>query len=348
MAINVWNEIKKPFDTGYNFLKGIWDDFTGVSADKANVESTNAANAQNIEATNQANKEIQDSINKSNIEQQNLANQTNLNIANQTNKMNYDVAMQNLGFQRELQEYNKALQQQMFEREDTSYQRTARDMLAAGLNPLSMQGTNGSGEAIALSPLNNSFQAQQASPMAAAQSQAVKMQAAQFQAFQSPNRLNDFVNLVSSVIGNVEQLRTGKLQRDSLQQQMDINKVNSLLSHIEKGIYLNDDGKVNIDDDLYDTWLNDIKETYRNKQKQREHEEREWKHQEETGKFETDTDFEKILTAVSDWLIHGRAESYWKKLTEKYPLLNVFNEFARSLFSEPKIEVHSLSRDGHL
>lgn len=75
-----------------------------------------------------------------------------------TNVVNKEVADQNLGFQRENLDYQKALQREMFEREDTAYQRTANDMRMAGLNPLSMQGTNGAGEAIATEPLNNSQQ----------------------------------------------------------------------------------------------------------------------------------------------------------------------------------------------
>lgn len=55
----------------------------------------------------------------------------------------------NLEFQRENLDYQKAIQQEIFNREDTSYQRTVNDMRLAGLNPVSMQGTNGSGEAIA-------------------------------------------------------------------------------------------------------------------------------------------------------------------------------------------------------
>lgn len=77
-----------------------------------------------------------------------------------TNRLNWEVAQQNLQFQRENLDYQKALQQQIFDREDTAYQRTVEDMRNAGLNPLSMNGTNGSGEAIATEPLNNNFQAQ--------------------------------------------------------------------------------------------------------------------------------------------------------------------------------------------
>lgn len=49
-----------------------------------------------------------------------------------------------------MQRYNEALQQQIFAREDTAYQRTAKDMRAAGLSPLTMNGTNSAGEAIAM------------------------------------------------------------------------------------------------------------------------------------------------------------------------------------------------------
>lgn len=62
------------------------------------------------------------------------------------------AANKNLEFQRENLDYQKALQQKIFEREDNSYQRTIADMRMAGLNPLTMQGVNGSGEAIATSP----------------------------------------------------------------------------------------------------------------------------------------------------------------------------------------------------
>lgn len=75
----------------------------------------------------------------------------------ETNDVNKDIADQNLQFQRENLDYEKALQKQIFEREDTAYQRTVNDMRLAGMNPLSMQGTNGAGEAIQTEPLNNGY-----------------------------------------------------------------------------------------------------------------------------------------------------------------------------------------------
>lgn len=50
----------------------------------------------------------------------------------------------------EQQDYMKALQEKIFQREDTAYQRTAADMRNAGLNPLSMQGTDNAGSAVSL------------------------------------------------------------------------------------------------------------------------------------------------------------------------------------------------------
>ena len=76
--------------------------------------------------------------------------------ANDTNK---EIADENLDFQREKFDYEKGLQQELFDREDTSYQRTVNDMRLAGLNPLNMQNTNGSGEAIATTGLHNDYTA---------------------------------------------------------------------------------------------------------------------------------------------------------------------------------------------
>lgn len=87
-------------------------------------------------------------------------NAANAASVQQANETNYKIAQENLGFQRELFDYNKLLQQRIFDREDSAYQRTVADMRKAGLSPLMMNGTNGAGEAIAQTALNNGYQAQ--------------------------------------------------------------------------------------------------------------------------------------------------------------------------------------------
>ena len=123
----------------------------GAGASLINTKSTNEANERNVDATNEAN-----------IRMNRETNAANYKMVQETNALNRDIANQNLAFQQAQQDYEKALQQQIFEREDSSYQRTVNDMRSAGLNPLTMNGTNGSGEAIALTPMNNSFQSQTA------------------------------------------------------------------------------------------------------------------------------------------------------------------------------------------
>lgn len=76
-------------------------------------------------------------------------NYINEQIAQQNLEFQREALEKNLAFQRENLDYNKALNQQIMDREDTSYQRTANDMRAAGLNPLTMNGTNGSGGSVA-------------------------------------------------------------------------------------------------------------------------------------------------------------------------------------------------------
>lgn len=82
----------------------------------------------------------------------------NVAISQEQNRINKEIAEKNLAFQKENFDYQKALQEEIFNREDTSYQRTVEDMRNAGLNPMAMNGTNGTGEAIATTPMENTFQ----------------------------------------------------------------------------------------------------------------------------------------------------------------------------------------------
>ena len=59
-----------------------------------------------------------------------------------------NIANRNAQLQQEVFDFQKAQQEKAYEREDTSYQRTVQDMRAAGLSPLMMSGTDGSGSMI--------------------------------------------------------------------------------------------------------------------------------------------------------------------------------------------------------
>ena len=74
-----------------------------------------------------------------------------------TNIVNKQIADENLAFQQENLDYQKALQETIFNREDTSYQRTVNDMIKAGLNPLTMNGQNDTGEVIPTEAKHNDF-----------------------------------------------------------------------------------------------------------------------------------------------------------------------------------------------
>lgn len=93
------------------------------------------------------------------LKQQDKANQANASAVQAQNTSNEAIASQNLGFQRENLDYLKALQQKIFDREDSSYSRTVADMRAAGLNPLTMSGTNQAGSVVPTNALNNNYQA---------------------------------------------------------------------------------------------------------------------------------------------------------------------------------------------
>lgn len=138
-------------------------------------------------------------------------NDMNYKIAQETNETNKYIAEQNLSLQKEWNEYQRALQQELFEREDTAYQRTANDMMAAGLNPLSMQGTNGAGQIVSTSAPQNNFQAQQSSPMQ--------------QATFALDSVSSLMSGIGSIVEQYERMATGKLQRDELQTQIDYQKL---------------------------------------------------------------------------------------------------------------------------
>lgn len=248
------------------WLSDFWNGLTGQTQEDKRTQMTNESNERSVASTNEA----------------------NLQIARETNETNKGIAEQNLGFQRENLEYQKALQQEIFNREDTAYQRTKADMLSAGLNPLSMQGTNGAGEAIATSPLNNDYQAQQSAPM-----QAVQYQKAN--TMMSP--LQGILNMVqasSSIAGTIGSLAQQGVQRDLIRAQINRQNLENLVYARQHGI------KDNVITNPYGWDDNQL---------------REYNHKVEAGKYDSDSNPERIATAILEAL-NGRYNSLGKSAME--------------------------------
>lgn len=295
---DTFNEIKEGVQ---EFVKGATETFvdplTGQTAENERTHETNEYNLKQVQDTNQANRDI----------------------ATQTNETNKAIATENLAYQRELQEYQKALQQQIFEREDTAYQRTKADMLKAGLNPLTMQGTNGAGEAIAMTPLTNSFQAQMGTPM----------QAHQANKANSMGSIASIAPQILSVLQGVNSLKYGQLSRDSIALENDRKSIENYILARKYGIdYANYNGSKY--GDRYKMYIpNDTKTEIMTDRDYWEASDlqREKRHKVEIDRYDSDTDFEKILTALDDWILNGRAKGQWNKIKEQFPTLQLFEDF---------------------
>lgn len=261
-------------------MSNFWNALTGQSQETERTNATNKANVQSVESTNQANRDI----------------------AAETNQTNRDIAAENMKHQRDLFEYNKALQEEIFNREDTSHQRTAKDMINAGLNPLSMQGTNGAGEVIAQNPIHNEFQAQQSAPMQAAQ----YMKA---QTMSSPlNAIIQTLSASSSIAGAIGNLSMLGVQRDKLQAESDRIRLENKVFAKRHGIY---------GDQVYNPHGWD------------ENQAREFKHKVEAKKFDSDSNPERIATSILEALngrydksIEEASDNVKEKVRESVPLID--------------------------
>lgn len=288
-----------------DWITGIGQTISGVAAPIVSWftnKKTNDTNKENVESTNQANKDI----------------------ATQTNDTNQAIAAENLNYQRELQEYNKALQKQIFDREDTSYQRTKNDMLAAGLNPLSMQGTNGSGEVISQSPLHNEFQSQQPAPM-------------QAPVAQESNLATTMLSAAKDLFTSIQDLQTGTISRDKLRSEAKWNEVNNILNSLGKGITVDSNGKIIIDDAEVDAYASSQRKKIEAEKSQAEEILRENLHKVSANLYDTDTKVERALTALTDWLTSDRSEQMWNKLKQKYPMLQLLDMYAKQLFGKESL-----------
>lgn len=128
-------------------------------------------------------------------------NNTNMKIAILNALQQQEANNKNLAFQRDQLEYQKALNELIMQREDTAYQRTVEDMRNAGLNPLMMSGTNGSGGTVQAP-------------------EALNTQASQLNYNEKPYLPNlQIGNLASEVFGTLNEMQNYEIGRDFQRQQ---------------------------------------------------------------------------------------------------------------------------------
>lgn len=151
----------------------------------------------------------------------------------------------NRQFAENQREYERALQQEIFDREDTSYQRTAEDMSSAGINPLAMQSLNSAGSAV--SPTS--------APVAS--SQEGSKVAPQFRAQAYTNFALEGLEPSLEFLNSLDNLHTNGLQRDSIRETINSQKLdnqakqlNNLILAGENGITFDDDGNPILADDF--------------------------------------------------------------------------------------------------
>lgn len=135
-----------------------------------------------------------------------------------TNSTNKAIADENLAYQKEYNElmqqnyiderdYNRALQQQIFDREDTAIERQAASLSNLGINPVgqNMQGL-GAGSVVGnpnpsgVAPLHNDYQHQDTG-------------------------LLNFISPIMSLVNGINNLNTQGLQRDSIREQNDYQRL---------------------------------------------------------------------------------------------------------------------------
>lgn len=315
------------------------------------VDETNESNEEQTRLTNEANERIQqginetnlaiaDATNKANAEISAGVNDTNKAIADSVNHTNKAIADQNLGFQRENLDYQKALQQQIFEREDTAYQRTAQDMAAAGLNPLTMNGTNASGDVVSTTPLNNEFQAQGYQAQGY-QAQGATMIAHKAERFQKQMMSFEWLaNAFNSIGDGVNQAIEHGLQIDSLNNQLKNDEVDRFLKMKGAGYYgdlpggylyqiptqngkpvnpADWNGEFDNPNDFYDPKNQYILDRMGNL--------RQLQHDARYNMFNNSTDFERNATALQTMLDNHRLESIASSI--KNQALDLFFDFQR-------------------
>lgn len=139
---------------------------------------------------------------------------------------------QNLDFQRDVLDYQKQLQQDIFAREDTAFTRAYEDASKFGLNPMSMVGVGAQSGSVV--------------PVSAPQS---NVDYSQFSGLKGLDSAISALGVASEVSSAINEVKTGNIQRDILQQEQLRSKLENALFAYENGLIVNKDGSISISDD---------------------------------------------------------------------------------------------------
>lgn len=241
--------------------------------------------------------------NKSNekIAKENLEYQKERNViedARYEDEMAYNRA-----FAEDERSYSRALQQQIFDREDTALERQAESLSKMGINPLSqnMQGL-GAGQAVAASP---------------APATSTRGGTALHNDMKYENELNDIAPIMS-LINGIDNLNTQGLQRDSLREQNDYQRLINQEKTIELG--------------FKEEELKDLQEgrktSNKNAKSTAERNERENKFQEKYGVTDNTNTYARIATDVANQA--ERAGNYLQQKTVESIESGIIKQLANS------------------
>lgn len=208
-----------------------------------------------------------------------------------------DETAYNRAWQEEARDYDRALQQTIFDREDTAYSRAAQDASSVGINPLSLSGGVNAGEAIASQPAPQPSQRQAQAPQSDVD----------YASFAPINAIAP----VMSLFQGIGEQKTGVLERDALQEQIDYQKlknqgeqIDNAIKASEYGITINDDGSLTVP--KFDHTKQEHNEVeYRNANASANRNERVDEYQDKYKVNDTSTPQERIVTGIQNQLDNG-------------------------------------------
>lgn len=227
-------------------------------------------------------------------------------------------------------EYNRALQDEIFAREDTSYERTAQDMSNAGLNPLSMQGTNGSGSVVSAPSAPSAVAPSAVAPSASARSGEALHNSFVYQREESAQFLNSLMSEIPKLCENFYKL-------DSMRQQAVGEKIKNMRNIGENLKYFIDNG-LKFNNSYKFLWKNyekgvwtyengwDTSKLHEMSRSQLEHynqyldvfrKRRDLNFDVDNGLFASTSSLERTLTGINNVLVNGKLDDFTRASHDK-------------------------------